>query len=744
MPSREIKDELQNEIPKDAPVTEKPQMQIQVSEAQEKTIVDIVLQDYENAKSHRDTKEYRTNSKGEVLHFDEHMKSMNELYFGKREVKTKPWKNCSNRSLRIAMAILEMLCAKLFPAVYSEDLTRWRPGEKNDFPKVERVSKFMDWWVRVWVKMREFFDNWVMVTTGYGDSLVEISWDVDYKDTGDVDTTVIRGPNGEELDVLQEKALKLIEKTKCKIIPKENIFTQKGQEDIHNDPVVIKDDYKFGDLEEMEMQEQLVNVQNLLRPKIEEKVQISGDASLSAEEVKRLKEVKMRVHPVDVLVEYMKYDWDGDGFAEDIRVVIDKDNKIYLGGVEVKNLSKRGMRPIEWTKFLPRLDNVDGLDGLGILEMVEELAREIDAAFNQLSDANTLSVMKPGFYDPSGNLNASALYLSPRKLIPVSDPQRNVYFPPFDIPTERLLLAIRLVLEFIERLTAASSYVMGKESEIVGGSGTATRTNAIVSAAMERFERPAIRLRAGASRILTQILDKIQLNIPMGFENRVLGETGEPLFQQGEISDEGLSGEFDAFLLEDSSGGSKEMERQISGFLYGQLLQNPIIGTDPVKIYKVTFKLVASHTSKDEAERFLGPQPEEKDIDTPEDENTLMIQGEFNKVRALITENHIWHMQVHQALMESPTLTTLPDAVRDQVLQYNQNHMQEHQMMMKAMMERMLLMKGGQGEGGGQGNPEGGAQGAQGATDPSGMGGMSPALGESMQEKKRGEVKPPA
>ena len=55
-----------------------------------------------------------------------------------------------------------------------------------------------------------------------------------------------------------------------------------------------------------------------------------------------------------------------------------------------------------------------------------------------------------------------------------------MYFPNFDIPTERLINAIRLVLEFIERLTAASSYVMGKESEIVGGSGTATRTNAIL------------------------------------------------------------------------------------------------------------------------------------------------------------------------------------------------------------------------------------------------------------------------
>ena len=739
--NREIKDELQNNIPAEKPVIQKPRMQIQIDEATEKTIVEIVKQDYESAKTERDTKVYRTNSKGESLNFEAHMKSLNDTYSGNREAKTKPWLNCSNRSMKIAMAILEMLCSKFLPMVYNEDFTRWRPGEKNDFKKVERLTKFMDFWVRVWSPVREFFDNWIMVTAGYGDSLVEIIWDVDYKDTGEVDTTVIRGPNQEILDTLQDKALKLIEKTKCNIIPKENVFLQKNQKDINKDPVIIKDNYKYGDLEKMEMQEQLVNVQNLLKAKLIEKIQVSADPSMSVEDVQRLKEIKLRIEPVNVLVEYMHYDWDNDGYSEDIRVMIDPDNKIYLGGVEVKNISKRAERPIEWTKFLPRLDNVEGLEGMGVLEMVEELAKEIDACFNQMTDGNTFSLLRPGFYDPSGNLNAPTIYLSPNKLSPVSDPQRNVYFPNFDIPTERLIVAIRLVLEFIERLTAASSYVMGKESEIVGGSGTATRTNAILMNAQERFQRPGSRLRAGAARILTQILDKIQLNIPVGFESRVLGEDGEPIFKQNELIDEGLSGEFDAFLLEDSSGGSKNMEREISGFLYAQLLNNPIIGTDPIKIYKATFKLIASHTSREEAEQFLGPEPDEKDSDSPEDENTLMIQGEFNKVRALITENHIWHLQVHNELNMSPTIVGLPEGLRNQVLQYNANHMQEHQMMMQAMMQRMLMIKGGQGGQveGGNGQGIGGAP--QGAVA-SGLGGNSPALNQSMSEKRSGEVKP--
>ena len=70
----------------------------------------------------------------------------------------------------------------------------------------------------------------------------------------------------------------------------------------------------------------------------------------------------------------------------------------------------------------------------------------------------------------------------------------------------------------------------------MGGSGTATRTNAIVQSAEQRFAMPSERLREGASRIILQHLDILQLNIPPGLENRVLGEDGMPVFQSNELT----------------------------------------------------------------------------------------------------------------------------------------------------------------------------------------------------------------
>ena len=95
----------------------------------------------------------------------------------------------------------------------------------------------------------------------------------------------------------------------------------------------------------------------------------------------------------------------------------------------------------------------------------------------------------------------------------------------------------------------------------MAGSGTATRTQAIVGAADQRFAIPAVRMRAGAARILTLVLDQIQKNIPAGLENRVLGEDGEPIFKSNELTEQGISGEFDAYLLEDISMGSANLQR---------------------------------------------------------------------------------------------------------------------------------------------------------------------------------------
>ena len=739
--------DLMEEMPAASePQAQKQTLQIQLSPELEKEIVDIVREDKSHYEDIRDSRDYGLSAKGEKKSFKRFFKDLVDLYNARREAKILPWKFCSNRSLRIAAAILDMLHARMLPAVVNPDLLNWKSKKTVNKQKLERIEKLMSWWLWVNSSMQEFFDSWIKQTIGFGDSLTETSWDIMAIDKGETIEQPITGPDGQQLmeqdgtpATTSFRDLHLIEKTVSRTFKKDQVFLPRFRRHLETDTVIIEEEMLYRELEEGEEKGQFVNVLSNLKPLLSEMEMKSS--SMPEEEMQKIMNVRLRNKTVKVERVYMHFDADGDGFKEDIRFFVSLEHNVYLGGIAVKDLTASGKRPITFQEFDNRIDRPEETDGEGILEKVKELAEEIDAIFNQLTDANSLSVLRPGFYDPAGDLDAPVLRLAPNKMQPVTDPQRNILFPDLSINIQNLILAIRLVLEFVERLTAASSYALGKESEIVGGSGTATRTNAIMASAEVRFETPARRLRRGAAKIITQHLDLVQKNIPPGMEQFILGEDGIPLFSENELSELGISGEYDAFLMPDPAEGSKQLERQLAEFFYNMLMPNPLIGTDPVKMYKVTADLIKSWEKN--PEEYLGPEPKMDDIDSPEDENTLIIQGDFARVRPQIYENHLLHIQTHSALLQSPSLAALPPHLAQQVMQFTQSHIQEHHNQMGLLMALQQQIAGGS-SGRTPGGPAGGGQanaigGPENTSQSPGVGEGATALGRAMETKRAGQ-----
>lgn len=749
--AREVKDELNPSEPPEplsdqhapAPPQENS-VQIQMTPELEENLIDIVLEDFEASKKARNERDYGTTSRGSKLDFVRWRKELLDLYNAERIPKTVPWKFCSNRSLRIAKAILDMLHARLFPSICNEYLLKFKAENVASFPKCERVSKLMKWWLFVHCRVRGFFDMWVKNNLAWGDTLTETSWEAVPKDMGHTEQvpvtdemgTPVMEPDGMTPSVMTRRKIDLIEKSMSRVYTRDKFYLQAGSKNIQREPVILEDEYFYRDLEEGEAKGQFVNITNLLR----EKLPFAKDehTGLSPEALEKLRDVKLRNQPVKILKWFGNFDADGDGFAEDVRVYISEEYNLYLGGVAMTNITKSGMRPLDFTKIEDRLENTEENFGYGVLETVKEMAEEVDALFNQMADENTLNVMRPGFYDPGGDLDAPALSLSPNRMSPVSDPQRNVFFPQMQSNADKIIMAIRLVIEFIERLTAASSYVMGKESEIVGGSGTATRTNAIVNAANERFGMPAGRLRAGAANIVRQHLDILQLNIPPGLEQRILEDDGSPLFAPNELSMDGISGEYDAYLLPDPSAGSKEAEQQIAQMFLTILSQSPIVMSNPTLIYRIEAEFIKSYGK--EPAWYLGPEPDADMIDDPQQENTLMVQGDFKRVQAQLPENHMQHIQKHQELLESPTMFQLPPALAMQIQTYAQQHIQQHMMMQQMVQGLMNKVGGGKsGSGSKPGGESGGQGGLQGPGQQSGLEQVPGPLGQALNTKRAGE-----
>jgi hypothetical protein len=199
---------------------------------------------------------------------------------------------------------------------------------------------------------------------------------------------------------------------------------------------------------------------------------------------------------------------------------------------------------------------------------------------------------------------------------------------------------------------------------------------------------------------------------------------------------DGISGEYDAYLLPDPSLGSKETEQQVAQMLYSILMQNPLVMQNPVAIYKLTKDLIKS-VGKNEKE-YLGPAPQEDMIDDPEVENTLIIQGSFEKVVPQLQENHQVHIQKHMNLLQSPSLAQVPPHLLGEIAQFTQQHIQMHMQMMQMIMG--ALEKGKSGKGEPKGNQSGNRGQLQGPNSEPGMEQVPGPLGDALNTKREGEV----
>ena len=701
--AREIKDEL---LPEDIEgletIKNSPEnsLQIPLSEEQEKELCDIVLQDFQAAEEARKTvgvESWGMNYKGEDKDWEGKYELLLKRYEGFTEPPLKPW--MSSGTTKICTAIVELLHSKIFPAVWNENLIGWKPVEITDKGTVERINKLMTWVVRVQMKLRREVDDIVKYVVKLGSCIVKDSWDKQVKDIGKTEPIMTVDPmgqpvqvNGEDGQPLTQKVLDVKEKAKIEIRPLDRFYIQPGCTDLQKEPVIDRISYLYSDLEKMELQGRFFNIEAKVKPEVDTIITSKLDKVLEEAERVAITNVKRRNHPLDVLEWYGNYDYDGDGFSEDVVACVTKETKTLISAIPLHKISKRGIRPFTKHGLIRRETK---FYDIGMIELCLPLAEEVDACLRQIRDANTLSVLRFGFYDANGDYDAETHTIAPLKMYPVSDPQRSVYFPDISVPTERLTMCMRLIMEFIERLTAASSYVMGRESELAGGSGTATRTQAVISNAEQRFDIPAQRLRDTIAELLTHVLCQYQLNIPPGFEREILGEKGEPIFEPGSLTSERIASELDAYLDGDPAMGNKNTQREIASFIYSSLLQNPLVATDPSKIYKVTAILLKS--VNEEPTEILGPEPNMLDMDSPEQENTLIREGRFKDVVPHIAENHLEHIQVHSL----PMVTSEQSLWNPLALQYLQGHIQQHQQL---MMQMMQITQQAQAKGMGQGN----------------------------------------
>ncbi len=712
---------------------------LKLSPEKQEELVAIIMEDYNNALEARQETSWGTDKDGTGVDFDTKYADLVALYEGDDVQRPENW--MCGRSLKIAQSIVEMLVARLFPAVWNEDTIRWKPVEFTDKKRTAAVNEIMRWVFISWMKIRPDMLELVRASISLGTVYTEPYWSVNKKDIGETEQQEVVDEMGQPVMdegtgtpmSVEQQVLTVDEKPAVKNIPLTKILTQPGCTDIQKEPVIKLEDFYYYELEAEQKQGIVENVDEKLKDKVTEGIITKFGSELEKAEKIASLHAKRRNTQVECLTWYGPFDANEDGFAEEIAVRVAIRDEIYLQGFPVSVISRRGKRPIVQTNFLNRMFK---LLGIGVLEQVKPLAEEIDACFRQLQDANTLGIMKWGFYDPNSDYNPDEHVAKPRAMYPVTNPSQNVYFPDMSVPIERLIMAIKLVLEFVERLTAASSYVMGKESSIVGGSGTATRTSAIMSSAEARFNLPAMNIRDGIAEILTDIFDLCHSNMPEGLEKRILGENNEPVFETNEDIKAAFMTEMDCYLEPNASFGNVDTARELASLLYDKFVVggNPLVVGSIDKLYNATANVFKAYGEN--PKEWIGPPPTSKETNDPIEEHTIIREGRV--IAPEPQENHLEHIMAHKQVMETPEIVMWSkDAV--QVLQ---QHMQEHMQMMQMIMQ--FQNKGGTGggeNGGGDPNAQGGP--AKTAGEQSVSGNANPASDTSKQQTQGAAASPP-
>jgi len=326
-----------------------------------------------------------------------------------------------------------------------------------------------------------------------------------------------------------------------------------------------------------------------------------------------------------ILERYCKVDLDGSGIPADVVMWVHKDSGEILRATYLHRISKSGKRPMFRSFFHRRRgDN----NGVGLPELMYSLAQEIDAIHNMKIDFGLLSSMPFGYYRPTSSMSEERLPLEPGTLIPLDNPQADVYFPQLGSKWAFAAGEEQFLFTQIERLTSISDLNLGVMSGSQGATRTATGARALLGESNANLNIYLRRINVAWGPFLNFVLEMLQSRMPEGMEFRLFGDDGQLYFRQIKSRDE-IAGQYD-FELEGSSANSNKavtIEQANSVFM---TILNPLLiqlgVVTPSEIYNALKAKLVAEGVRDFSKFIRKPQGPMR-IYTPEEAVNAILAG---------------------------------------------------------------------------------------------------------------------
>lgn len=597
-----------------------------------------------------------------------------------RDTRTGPWADSSNIHLPVVLTAGKALHSRMYGALLGFDppFSAMPRDEASTVaaPIVEAVMAYtLKEWINEWQGVEEIVDKWLWdwIFTGVG--LLKVRWERKFKRYVDVvqeqrvDTKIVRitdEASGEEIDIPQqttrtvevEKPIedKVFDGPMCERVLPEDLLIIGGDGDPQKADAVL---HRY-----FATQSELYSLadQKIFSIEAVNKVLDSGKDSETGDQsdnIKQDREKNSGVQTLDVetdhdrfeIIEaYLSADVNNDGMDEDIVLWVHPKTREVLRATYLHRVHKGGMRPFVKIDFLKRQESTYGM---GVAEVLDPLATEIDAMHNIRVDFGVLSTMPFGFYRPSAGMDAKQINLEPGKLIPVDNPSGDVFFPQMGNRAGFPAAEESSLLQFVERLISISDVNLGR----IGGQGvtrTATGTSALVNENASNLDIFIKRMQRGWRQALRIIFQMLQHRMPEEMPIRITGSDGMGhLFK---IKRTDIQFKFD-FALEANSVNSNKAITQQKHQQIMQLVMNPLLIqlgiVSPINIYNAHKDFLRAADIKQFSSYITKPDGADEQISLlPEEE--LMRVAKGLKVPVVPRQDHARFIELAQDFVKDP------------------------------------------------------------------------------------------
>lgn len=291
-----------------------------------------------------------------------------------------------------------------------------------------------------------------------------------------------------------------------------------------------------------------------------------------------------------VIEAYLKVDVDGSGIASDVIVWTGHKSRELLRATYLFRVSPSGKRPFALIDF-HRKGNTE--KPVGLIELTYSLAKEIDFMHNLRVDFGLLSTLPIMFYRASSSMSHETIPLQPGAMIPLDNPQSDIYIPNMGNRTAFGFQEEAALMEQVQRMTSVSDLSLG----VIGAQGatrTASGARIVASEASTNLDIYVKRMNRGFKKLLQLFLEMLQQKLPTGFEYNLTGEDGNNYFGRIENREQ-IAGLYDFELEGSSNSSNKQIQLDTAQQIYqmtGNMLDLQLGLISPLERYNAIKNLM--------------------------------------------------------------------------------------------------------------------------------------------------------